>query len=269
MNVAVVQFSPRFGDRRANLQRMDALTADVAADLVVFPELCTSGYFFTTRREAEAAAEPSDGPTARFCQRLARRLEACVVAGFAEKAPRGVFNACLVADGIRPGVRIYRKTHLFYREKECFDPGDTGFFTVDDPRRDVRLGPMICYDWRFPEAARVLALDGAQIIVCPANLVTEAWRRVMPARAVENAVFVAVANRGGSETREGETLRFKGCSAIYDPAGTALVEAAAGGEAVLTAAIDPAAARNKAFNRLNDVFRDRRPEHYGRLVESR
>ncbi|MCP4689859.1 MAG: hypothetical protein GY859_17535, partial [Desulfobacterales bacterium] len=177
-----------------------------------------------------------------------------------------LFNSCFV---IRPGdgeTRVYRKTHLFYKERLCFDAGDTGFFVVEDVERDVRVGPMICYDWRFPESARVLALLGADLIVCPSNLVTDAWRIVMPTRAIENKVYVAVANRAGVEKRGEEALRFKGASAVYGYNGNALRSAGPEDDEVLTAEIFPGKTRDKSFNPLNDVLRDRRPGHYGPLV---
>ena len=267
MNVAVVQFCPEFGRKPENLARIERLVAGTAADLYVFPELCTTGYFFTSRREAAAVAEPAEGPTWEALRRLTAATGATIVAGFAEAAGDRIFNSCMLALPGRPAPVVYRKTHLFYREKGCFDPGDTGFFSVHDPAHDVRIGPMICYDWRFPEAARALTLAGADLIVCPANLVTEAWRPVMPARAIENKVFVALANRTGLESRDGEDLLFQGGSAVYGWDGRPLVQAGAAEEAVLVAEIDPRETRDKSFNALNDVLRDRRPEMYGRLVE--
>jgi 5-aminopentanamidase len=267
LKVAVIQFCPEFGRKAENLRRMERLVAGSPADVYVLPELCTTGYFFTSRGEAAAAAEPADGPTWAVLRRLSATTGAVIAAGFAESAGDRIFNACLIALPGRAAPVVYRKTHLFYREKHCFDPGDTGFLSVHDPVRDVRIGPMICYDWRFPEAARSLTLAGADLIVCPANLVTEAWRPVMPARAIENKVFVALANRTGRESREGEDLPFKGGSAVYHWDGQPLVQAGASEEAVLVAEIDPRETRDKSFNALNDVLRDRRPELYGRLTK--
>ncbi len=267
MRVAVVQFTPEFNRLGANLEQIERLVAGARADLYVLPELCTTGYFFTSRSEAAAAAEPAEGPSWAVFRRLSAATGAVVVAGFVESDGDRVFNSCLIALPGRATPVVYRKTHLFYREKDCFDPGDTGFFTVHDPARDVRIGPMICYDWRFPEAARALALAGADVIVCPANLVTEAWRPVMPARAIENKLFVALANRTGLESRAGEDLLFKGGSAVYHWDGRPLAQAGTAEEAVLTAEIDPAETRDKSFNPRNDVLRDRRPEMYGPLCE--
>jgi predicted amidohydrolase len=267
LTIAAVQFAPRFGEKDENLRRMEALTADVRADIIVFPELCTTGYFFTSREEVAEVAENDRGPTTEFFRAMARRHGAVVAAGFAE-ADRGgrLFNSCLVVVPEREKAFVYRKTHLFYKERLCFDPGDTGFFVVPDVRREVRIGPMVCYDWRFPESARVLALLGADLIVCPANLVTEVWQQVLPARAIENKLYLALANRVGTESRQGEALTFKGRSVIYDWSGKPLAQAGGRGEAVVTAEIRPSETRDKSFNPINDVLRDRRPEHYGPIA---
>jgi predicted amidohydrolase len=266
LTIAAVQFAPRFGEKDENFRRMEALTADVRADIIVFPELCTTGYFFTSREEVAEVAEAARGAAAEFFRAMARRHDAVVVAGFAEADRGRLFNSCLVVVPERKKAFVYRKTHLFYKERLCFDAGDTGFFVVPDARREVRIGPMVCYDWRFPESARVLALLGADLIVCPANLVTEAWHLVMPARAIENKLYLALANRVGTEAREGEELTFKGRSVIYDWSGKPLAQAGDRGEAVVTAAIRPAETRDKSFNPINDVLRDRRPEHYGPIA---
>jgi len=266
LTLAVVQFSPAFGQKKRNLELIGRLTSGLQADVIVLPELCTTGYYFRSRREVAEMAEPADGRTARYFQEMAQRHRAAVVAGFAESEGDRLFNACLIALPEWPSVRVYRKIHLFYRERDCFDPGDRGFFVVADDARDVRIGPMICYDWRFPEAARILTLGGAELIVCPSNLVTDAWRRVMPARAIENKVYLAVANRAGRETRGAEELIFKGRSAIYDVDGRPLQSAGPEEDEVLTAVIEPRKTRDKSFNPINDVLRDRRPQHYGPLV---
>jgi predicted amidohydrolase len=269
ITIAVVQFTPQFGKKKQNLARMQQLVANVTADVIVFPELCTTGYFFQTRAEVAMAAEPAAGPAAEFFRNMALEHQAIVVAGFAERAGDSLYNACLVVVPEAAQPRVYRKTHLFYKEKICFDPGDTGFFVVKDARRDINVGPMICYDWRFPEAARVLMLLGADVIVCPANLVTTAWKKVMPARAIENNVYLAVANRAGSEKRQNEQLTFQGESAIYDINGRVLTAAAASGDEVLQCKIDPRRARDKAFNALNNVVSDRQPQHYKELAMQR
>ena len=262
LRVAAAQFSPVFGDVAGNARRLSALLDGAEADLIVCPELCLTGYDFTGPDEAARYAEPADGFSAQVFRSLAVQHSAIIVGGFAESAGGQMFNSCCVVVPETSRTLIYRKTHLFYREKFCFSPGDTGFVTVRDDRRDATLGAMICYDWRFPEAARTLALAGAEIIACPSNLITDLWRKVMPARAIENKVYFICANRAGAENRGGETLTFRGNSAIYGWNGETLAQAPAEGDCVITAEITPAAARNKSFNDINDIFRDRRPELY-------
>ena len=265
LKLAVVQFSPEFNRKRNNLDRIERLTEGLDADIIVLPELCTTGYFFLSREETAKAAEPADGPTARFFQEMAQRHNAIVVAGFAECDGDKLFNAALIA---RPEAlpRVYRKIHLFYKEKFCFDPGDREFFVVEDETRDLRLGAMICYDFRFPEAARILTLLGADVIVCPSNLVTDAWHMVMAARAVENKVYVAVANRAGREKRNSEELVFTGRSTIFGYNGRELKTAGPEDDEILEVAISPSKTRDKAINPLNDLIKDRQPGYYGPLV---
>jgi 5-aminopentanamidase len=269
IRVATVQFTPVLGDRRANLEAIGKLLDPVEADVIILPELCTSGYYFVSKEELALLAEAPGGVACAFFQRLADAKQAIIVAGMPEAAAGRFYNSVFV---FRPGVAepvVYRKAHLFYKERFVFEPGDTAFPVIRDERLDVSIGIMLCYDWRFPEVSRVLALDGADIIACPSNLVTDAWRKVMPARAIENKVFVAVANRAGSETKEGETLDFKGCSALYDPFGEPVAQAAPSGDAVLVAEIDPRICRDKRFNAVNDIFADRRPELYGAICRNR
>lgn len=264
--LAVVQFCPELGRKNANFSCMRRLTDDIDADIIVFPELCTTGYFFLSREEVSDVAEPVAGETGSFFTEIAREHQAVVVAGFAEKDGDRVFNACLIVVPEEKRPRVYRKTHLFYREKQCFDQGDTGFFVVNDHRRDVRIGPMICYDWRFPETTRILTLLGADIIVCPSDLVTDIWRRVLPGRAIENKVYIAVANRIGAETRDDEKLLFTGRSAIYDFDGNEMHSAGPENESVLEVEISPELTRDKSFNSLNDILGDRQPQHYKLLI---
>ncbi len=121
---------------------------------------------------------------------------------------------------------------------------------------------MICYDWRFPEAARTLALEGADLIALPSNLVTKFWPRAMPARALDNHIYLIVANRIGKEIRNDEELVFNGKSVIYDYNGTELAIAPSEEETVITTTIYPEKSRNKSINQINDIFKDRKIKYY-------
>jgi predicted amidohydrolase len=111
-------------------------------------------------------------------------------------------------------------------------------------------------------------LLGAEVIVCPANLVTDAWKVVMPARAVENHVYLAVANRSGQEARGGEKLVFKGSSVIYDYTGQVIKSAGRTEDEVLLATVDPGKARDKSTNAINNSLLDRKPHHYSPITAS-
>jgi len=267
LKLSVVQFTPAFGEKMENLSRMKKLVQGLCADIVVFPELCTTGYFFTSRAEVAEIAEERTGPSCRFFKELSRELNAVVVAGFAERHRDKQFNSAIIAVPEEKEPFVYRKTHLFYKEQICFDAGDTGFFVVKDPARKVTIGPMICYDWRFPESARILTLMGADIIVSPSNLITETWMQVMPVRAIENKIYLAVANRAGAEKKEGETLQFRGHSTIYDYNGNEIKKAGPSMDEILSVQIFPEKTRNKSFNPINDFINDRQPQHYQILSE--
>jgi predicted amidohydrolase len=272
VRLAAIQFTPVFGNKRENFQRIKALIENIRADIYIFPELCTTGYFFQSKDESRQAAEARDGKTAEFFFGLAEEHDAMVIAGFAEKDGMNVYNAAMIItpDTTRP--HIYRKTHLFYKERFCFDEGNTGFSVVQHHKKDCSVGTMICYDWRFPESARVLGIMGADLIACPSNLITNVWHLAMPARALENKVYVAVPNRAGREIRGisangvPEEVRFTGNSVIYGYNGEVLAQAGASEDAVLVVDIEPQHTRDKSFNPYNDVFSDRRPAFYQPLT---
>lgn len=266
LKISLVQFTPEFGAPAKNLQHIASLLQDVETDIIVLPELCTTGYSFLTHQEALAASEVPDGESASFFKQLANHHKAMVIAGFAERDSDKAYNSALIA---LPGgeLKVYRKTHLFFREKVCFNQSDSGFFIVEHPLKDCKVGIMICNDWRYPEAARSLALLGADIIACPSNLVSDVWRIGMPARALENKVYVAVANRCGTETRQMEdgstqSLTFTGGSVLYNFTGEPVEPANKTEQRVITLEIDPLLTRDKFFNAYNDLLNDRRPEFY-------
>jgi 5-aminopentanamidase len=261
MRIAVIQFQPAFKDLETNLARIEVEIATTDADVIVFPELATSGYFFRSTQEALPYALTIDSPEIHGLVRFAQQHHRIVVCGFAERDGDTLYNSALIG-GHGIDTRVYRKSHLFYREVDVFTPGDTGFFVTPIPHLDCNLGVMICYDWRFPESARTLALKGADLIACPSNLVTNIWRMAMPVRALENKVYLAVANRTGEETNLDETVAFNGDSVIYGYNGSVITAANPTDDATLVAEIDPAKTRDKSFNAVNDIFADRRPSLY-------
>ncbi len=195
---------------------------------------------------------------------IAHDTGTALVAGLPEIDGDRLYNSAVL---ITPegDVSLYRKTHLFDREKLFFDPGNSGFsvFTW----REIRIGIMICFDWYFPESARTLALGGAQIIAHPSNLVLPHCPTAMVTRCLENRIFTITANRSGSEHRGGLQLDYIGNSRIIGPNGHILGKAEAQRTAVVTVTIDPTMANNKAVTPRNNLFVDRRINLYHRTLD--
>lgn len=265
MRVACVQFAPVWGDPAANRERMTTLCPG-DADLVIFPEMATSGYIFPTREALAAVAEVAQGPSADHMTELARRNGCHLLYGFPEREGERLYNsAALVGpDGLRC---VYRKAHLFAGEPEFFSPGEAPWPVVDIG--GVRVGIMICFDWFFPESVRSMALNGADLIAHPSNLVLPYCQDAMITRSLENRVYTATCNRVGSETAGGRTYTYTGASQITAPGGERLASAAALGDAVIAATIDPNRSREKLAGPGVALFSRRRPELYARLTEPR
>lgn len=261
MRIGFLQTEPRFGDPLANLQRVEEAIRSSASDLWVLPELFSTGYLFGSRAILANLAEPvPDGPTTQGLIRIAARSGAAIVAGVAERDHDGrLFNSAVAVDpaGFRA---VYRKIHLFDYEKEWFEPGDGPFVVVR--LAGARVGIMICWDWRFPESARTLALAGAQVIAHPSNLVLPYCQAAMVTRALENRVFTVTANRIGTEERSGLRLTFTGGSRIVSCEGAILCEGPSEAVAAAAVEIDPGLADRKQVTSHNDLFDDRRPGFY-------
>lgn len=268
MKIAFAQFAPTYLQPEENRHAAHTLLAGHDFDLVVLPELFTSGYFFRSASDVVDVAEPIPGPTTNRLIEWASTLNCAIVAGMAETADDQYYNSAVVVDpsGLRGS---YRKVHLFNEEKRWFTPGDLGFPVFDMTTASGEtyvLGVMICFDWYFPESARTLALRGADVIAHPSNLVLPHCPNSMPIRARENHVFTITANRYGAESKNGETLTFIGESSMCAPDGTVLHRAPADGDLVSVAEINPHDARSRSINAYNDIFADRRPDQYVNLA---
>jgi 5-aminopentanamidase len=265
MRIGVYQNNPEFGQVEKNVLRavMELSAAD--ADMIVMPELFNTGYQFVSREEAlDLAEEIPSGRTCEVLSDVALSRNMYLIFGIAELDGGKLFNSAAVIgpDGF---IGTYRKSHLFYEEKNIFDPGDTGFTVFDIGM--ARLGVMICFDWWFPEAARSLALLGADIICHPSNLVLPDCQKAMVTRSLENGVFSATANRIGSESRGGkDALMFTGESQILDNRGTVLANMTRDNIGISVVDIDVYKARDKSITTMNDRFKDRRPELYNNIV---
>lgn len=267
MRVAVIQFAPRFGEVKANLSAIEEALGGFTADLVVLPELCTTGYQFRDRAELERYAEPASGPSLSRLREAAAGCGAHLVVGFAESDRGALYNsAALVGPEGTKGV--YRKVHLFVDEKGLYAPGNLGFPVFDVG--GVKVGMMVCFDWVFPESVRSLALAGAEVVAHAANLVLPYCQDAMVTRAIENRVFTVTANRVGEESRlPGDPLRFTGLSRVTGPDGKIIAQGPAEKPALLEADIDPALARDKYITEKNHVHSDRRPDQYHPALSGR
>lgn len=261
LSVAALQFCPRLLDCDANRQFIERALRSVDAELLVLPELCTSGYFFPSFDALFDCAESLEGISISMLRDAALSEKRTIVAGWPERNGERVYNsACTILPDGR--IEVYRKVHLFAKEKELFEPGDLGFPVAH--YEQLNIGTMICYDWRFPEAARTLALRGASIICHPSDLVAlpQHWGPVMQTRSFENKVYTITANRTGTETLGESTLTFHGCSQITDISGSILARADETFEGWIHAEVDVSKTRSKSISPENDLFGDRRPSMY-------
>ena len=260
MKVGFLQTLPKYLKPRENLaSALESLEREHAAgrgaELWVLPELFASGYNFKSRRDADLASETVPGPSSLALRDFCRMRGCAVVAGLAERSGGGLYNsAVFVTPG---GIELYRKLHLFGREKLFFKPGDLGLKVF--AWKGAKIGVMVCFDWLFPEAMRTLALKGAQVVAHPANLVLPWCPEAMKVRCLENRVFAVTADRVGAE----RGLRFIGRSQIAGPDGRVLVRAGTRPAAAVRD-VDLRLALDKRVTPANDLFKDRRGAFYAR-----
>lgn len=263
MKIGYVQFAPALGDTAASLDRIESLMPDDdEVDLLVLPELSNSGYNFESAEQARSTAEePANSALVDYLKSWCLSHDAHVVTGFNELVGDTLFNSALLIgpDGL---CGTYRKLHLFLDEKDVFQPGNVGLPVFEV--RGIKVGMLICFDWFFPEAWRVLALKGADIICHPSNLVLpEYCQRALPTYALINRMFIITANRIGTEG----DLTFTGRSTMASPDAIVLHEASADLEEVAVVDIDIALARDKNITVRNHVLNDRRPDQYSLLCK--
>jgi len=261
------QFAPRFGDIQGNVENVINALRPHDFDLVVLPELFSTGYQFTSREETLSLAEPvPDGYTTKAISDFTQDNDCFVIFGIAERSGGTCFNSAVLS-GPNGYMGTYRKTHLFDEEKYCFAPGDTGFQIWTTPIGNI--GIMVCFDWFFPESMRTLGLLGADIVAHPSNLVLPYCPDSMPVRCRENALFAITSNRTGIEEHvQGKSLRFIGMSQITGIRGEILRRASDTDDEVFFTDIDVLASRNKRLTENNDLFLDRRPEMYQIITKS-
>ncbi|MEP9367695.1 carbon-nitrogen hydrolase family protein [Xanthobacter sp. VNH20] len=259
MLIALLQMTPAAADPVANLARIEQAAMAAGAfgcDLLVTPEMGVTGY--NIGADIARLAEPRDGPLVRRLGEIAARAGLALVAGFPERADGAIYNSLVLA---RPqdSPFVYRKCHLY-------GPDEKAAFTAAGAYSDIveiaglKVGFLICYDVEFPEMVQGLALAGADLVVVPTALAaTPSCRRIalslVPARALENHVFIAYADLCGSE----RGLTYQGCSVIAAPDGEDLARAGEA-EALLMARIEPRA--YDAARAENPYLEERRPTLY-------
>jgi 5-aminopentanamidase len=259
LRIALAQAAGTPGDVGANLATVERVAHEAAAAgarLVIFPEAFVTGYNIGADRIA-ALAEPADGPAVGRLRGAAAAAGVALLCGVCERAGDAVFNSAALVDAGGRLLATARKTHLFGAvDRAAFSAGDAFTTATLD---GVRIGILICFDIEFPEPARRLALAGAQLIAVPTSLMEPAHlvaETLVPARAAENQLFVAYANRVG---REGD-LRYVGRSCVAGPDGV-VARAGPEEETVLYADLDLGAidrARRDHF-----YLGERRPALYG------
>ena len=280
--VGVIQMScvPEADENLDRAELHVRAAAAQGATLILLPELFDGPYFPKTQSDEhfERAHEMGEHPSVLRMQALARELGVVLPVSFFERAGQVHFNSAAIVDAGGEIVGKYRKSHIpdgpGYTEKYYFNSGDTGFRAWDT--RVGRIGVGICWDQWFPEAARIMALVGAEVLLYPTAIGSEpsepgfdssgAWQRVMQGHAVANCIPLMAANRHGREAEAGDAnaIDFYGSSLITDQAGEKVAEAGRDKDAVLVAKFDLDETRR--FRDSWGLFRDRRPDLYGPLL---
>jgi len=280
LTVAATQMSCT-RDRDANIATAEKLVRSAhakGAQLVLIQELFEAPYFCKdTDPEYMNLAQPVDENVAvKRMRKLAAELRVVLPVSIFERANNAQYNSLVMIDADGEILGVYRKSHIpdgpGYREKYYFNPGDTGFRVWQT--RYANVGATVCWDQWFPEAARILALKGADVICYPTAIGSEPhdpainsrdhWQRVMQGHSAANIVPVLASNRIGREVGKSCEITFYGSSFITDATGAKVAEAGTGDEAAITATFDLELNRRQRLNW--GLFRDRRPDLYGGIL---
>lgn len=279
MKLAVAQFHSG-EDRQRNLDRIAAVSAEAkGAQLLLLPELACCPYFCQQEDARHFdLAEHIPGSSSDFMCSLAQKHNMAIVTSVFEKCGQQYYNTAIVADSNGELAGAYRKMHIpqdpGYREKFYFTPGDTGFTPI--ATSIGKLGVMVCWDQWFPEAARIMALAGADILLYPTAIgfdpkddagqqqqQLEAWVTVQRAHAIANLVPVAAANRTGTRSDGDQQTRFWGNSFIAGAQGETL-QRCGEEDAIITHDID--LKQSQELRRIWPFYRDRRIDAYQDLL---
>ncbi len=271
--VAGVQTNVTFADTQANLATIKRWLADPqleSCSLVVFPECMLSGYCYDFLDEAWPHAQSVPGPATDELTEVCKTQNRFVAFGLLEKNDQGeIYNSCALV-GPNGLVGVYRKVHLPYLGIDRFVTRGREAYAVHEID-GLRVGMHICYDGSFPESARVMALQGADLLILPTNWPpgAETFAKYLPnARALENNVYYLTVNRVGNE----RGFRFIGQSRLCDTNGNSMCDGPVEGEAIISGEIDVLQARNKRLVRVPgkhviDRMADRCPEYYSLIAQ--
>jgi N-carbamoylputrescine amidase len=261
VRMAVIQMASKTLDKKRNISRTIELLEQAVrekAELIVLPELCTSGYNFKSLKEATSVSETiPNGLTTRKWVEFAEENNVYLVGGVCESAGNSLYNSAVIV-GPEGYVGTYRKVHLWHKEKIWFKAGSR-FKVFDTPLG--KIGAMICYDSFFPETTRILTRMGADVVCQPTATQQEDVFDFLinQVRSAENAIFIGTANLVGKE----RDIHFAGQSQITNPQGKILVKELEEQESVLTADINISeATKAKQINELNNIISDRRTDLY-------
>jgi len=280
LSLAAIQMSMSDSriDNVSTAERLVRQAASDGAKIILIPELFEGEYFCKEQdaQHQQRAQTIDENPTIAHFQKVAAELNVVLPLSVYERAGNALFNTVVMVDADGSQMGVYRKSHIpdgpGYSEKFYFSPGDTGFRVW--ATRHGRIGVGICWDQWFPEAARAMALQGAECILYPTAIGSEPqeptwdssrhWQRVMQGHAAANLMPVMAANRIGREVQNKIEINFYGSSFIADNTGALVAEAGRDTEEVIHASFD-----RSALSTLRSswgLFRDRRPELYGALL---
>lgn len=268
-------------DREGNLDQAEGLIREAAgagANIILIQELFQTPYFCKDelQKHYDMAVPVAENPAVERFAELAAELDVVLPVSVFERAGMAMYNSIVMIDAGGATLGTYRKTHIpdapGYAEKYYFNPGDTGFNVWNT--RFGRVGTLICWDQWFPEAARILALKGAEILLYPTAIGGDIngtnttslihWQNVMRGHAAANILPVVASNRIGVEEFDDTSHRFYGGSFISDYMGEKIAEADQETRSVLVTEVDLDEAN--AYRLSWNVFRDRRPEMYGEIL---
>ena len=261
MKSAYIQFQPHLYDIQKNIQNLNPLIDQASeADLIVLPELASTGYNFESYDLAKNCAEDiHHSEFVEFLISKAKQHNSFIVGGLNELLDDELYNSTIMV-GPKGYIGKYQKIHLYFNEKDFFKVGNAGLKVYDIGH--AKVGMLICFDYLFPEIWRVLALKGAEIVCHSSNLLTTNAQKTIPAQAFMNKYFIITANRIGTE---GE-FTFNGNSFVADPNAEIIDKASPDQTEVRIVYFNPKDSHNKWINSRNHALNDRQPDRYQEIL---